>query len=267
MNPVKTVLLATDLKEQAQGALAAAAILAGATKAELVACFVLRKDEGEERAGTVRAELQRILKSIPMARFPTSAEVLHGEPADAIISYCQLRQPEVLVVGSRQIDQDPLTLGTMAERLLRFAPVETILVRSSGWPHGRFAAAVDLSEHAKEAFLRGVEMCRLGKIREITVMLVLDRNDLHCPAAGRSDAERKLGDWLKSLPLHGVTPRPVVIEGGPKELSRFALGEGIDLVFAGSRGLGHGAIDPLGSFVLRSARRLPCSLWVTRGKP
>lgn len=262
--PVKTVVLATDFKDQAQGALGAAAILAAAANAELVACHVLPAGTHDTTVASARAELAKVLKSIPMARFPMASEALLGDPGDEILKLAKARKAQVLVVGSRQIDQDPLTLGTLAERLLRFAPMDTLMVRSSGWPRGRFASLVDLSDDAGLAVRRCAEMCRLGRLRDFDAVLVVNRDDPLLDVTGRHDAEPRLKAWLKDTDTQGVTAKPVVIEGGTRELARWALSNGVDLVFAGARGLGQGATDPLGSFVLKAARRLPSTIWLVR---
>jgi len=264
MKKIKTVVWATDFKDQATGALGAAAILAGATGAHLIACHVVPEKEKDSASSNAEKELNKALKSIPMARFPMSSVVLAGESADEIIDLCKNSKADVLVFGCRQIDQDPLTLGSLAERLLRFSPVDCLIVRSSGWPRGRFAVMVDMSENSARAVERGAEMAKIGKQKTMDVVLALNPEDVHLQVKDRSDAGRRLEAWLRTLNIKGIKPRSVVVDRGHKGLAKWALVEGIDLIMSGSRGLGKCRTDPLGSFVLKTARVTPSTMWVTK---
>jgi nucleotide-binding universal stress UspA family protein len=81
--------------------------------------------EGEQVAGNAAEKLQK-------AGVDVIVEVLEGPPADAILRVADVRQPDLIVMGSRGYgEMASLLLGSVSHRVLAHTRVPVMIVRAT----------------------------------------------------------------------------------------------------------------------------------------
>lgn len=137
------ILLATDGSPAAVQALAYARDLAILNGAQVVVVHsyppipgYLGSPQREERIAEHAAEGERVVApaadQLRKAGVSTTAEVLEGPPAQAILSVAQARQCDLIVMGSRGHGAlSGVLLGSVSRRVLDHAAVPVLTVRAA----------------------------------------------------------------------------------------------------------------------------------------
>lgn len=138
------ILLPTDGSEHAEKTIQYAVSLAKATGATLVAMYAftpplsLRSQRGaammEEFRTSLEAEAKDIIAEVAERLTKEGLHVttlaVEGSPAEAILRAAEDEKPDVIVMGSRGGGSWPgLTLGSVAEKVVRYSPVTVTVVK------------------------------------------------------------------------------------------------------------------------------------------
>jgi len=141
-----TVAIATDGSASVTRAAAMGIDLARRFDAQLVGISVIDTREVETAPEHLQAELEAALTErataaldtlAAMADAPIERVVERGRPAAAVIAAAEAVDAELLVVGTRgRHGENRLLLGSVAERLVRTAPMPVCTVRQLEGAHG-----------------------------------------------------------------------------------------------------------------------------------
>ncbi|MFB6138423.1 MAG: universal stress protein [Halobacteriaceae archaeon] len=133
------VVVATDGSESVARAVAVGCDLADRFDAEVHALYVLDTGEVESAPEQVRAELRSALADrgeaatadvVEAAPGPVESAVREGDPPVEISRYADEVDADVVVTGTRgRHGEGRLLLGSVAERVVRRAPVPVLTVR------------------------------------------------------------------------------------------------------------------------------------------
>ena len=134
-----TVVVATDGSRSVQRAIDVATDLSGRFGADIHAVSVIDAGEVDASPEQLRAELETALETHADAALATVEErtgpgittaIREGRPAPEICEYARDVDADLIVSGTRgRHGENRLLLGSVAERLVRTAPVPVLTVR------------------------------------------------------------------------------------------------------------------------------------------
>lgn len=284
MNPIRNVLAATDLSDNALPALKAAAQLAELCNAELWVVHVVppvdtaheallgeARDKIEARAKAALSEVCRALKKPPV---PSNVILEQGDPATKIHEACKRLSIDVLVAGTRgHGGSDKKTMGRVAERLAHTAVCDVLLVRpdfKKGF--SKICVAVDFSGPSLMALERAAELARTYKTAKLTLCHVVHIPDDYWHSGiseketirrMRGFAKEHMAELQAKCDLEGLKCKEAYNEGSPAtELAKLTKGEGADLLVIGSHGSTAAASAVIGSVAAKTVSAVPCSIWI-----
>lgn len=292
MSKQKTVLVATDLSEEANEAICQAHAWATADNARLIACtalpasplrpifphVALDESRSADRAGVELADAlrDRISRLTGRAEGDVSIRVERGAPYAEILRAAEREAADLVVVGSRgESGIRRLLLGSTAEKVVRYAHCSVLVARPS--PSTRSVlAATDLSDPSLPALRAGADFARRKKGElaalhcfqvEVFLPVASASFALPVPIAEervrlRDSAEVALERALEKV---GVEARPIVEEGhATKCIVDLAERLSTELVVVGTVGRTGLARLALGSVAEGVVRAAPCSTLVVR---
>jgi nucleotide-binding universal stress UspA family protein len=220
-----------------------------------------------ERVSKVSAELDVFIAE-HLQGLNANREVLQGEPAESIVSYCEKHDTDLVVMPTR--GRSPMRhfiLGSVSAKVLHDigCPVVTgiHLDREFGFPKfrvGRVLVAVDLGPRSITVLQWGAEIARefQGDLHVVHV-LPGGNSETHRSngAAHISHARMALEELLESVP--SSTPIQSVIRSGEphKEVAQAAGALRADLVVIG-RGTSGGVFGRLRAQSYGIVREAPC---------
>lgn len=245
------ILVGVDLSECSAAALRLAIDLASRLGAELTLLHAVSPAAGRhhplsravevpaprERFSVIENDLvafiRRIIGRGPMPDY----RIVEGDPSEAILFAQAYERAELIVLGTRGLGGvSRLTLGSVAERVLRRAtvPVLTICSRRSDRPGAeawqRILCPVNESTVAAVAIRVAVSLARsLGT--KVIALHVLENDEDVAAASGR------LRHWLLEVVGAGSGDLDLVVasgEGG-KGILDYAVGHDVDLIVVGAR--------------------------------
>ena len=139
----KKILLAADGSPHAEGALRYARDLALRDDAQVIVVHAvpqvpdyLGEPEWQKLASRNVAEGEQVAghaaENLRKAGVDVIVEVLEGLPADAILRVADVRQPDLIVMGSRGHGEvASLLLGSVSHRVLAYTRVPVMIVRAT----------------------------------------------------------------------------------------------------------------------------------------
>jgi nucleotide-binding universal stress UspA family protein len=139
----KEILLATDGSPHAEEALKYARDLALRDEAQVIVVHAvpqvpdyLGEPEWQKLASRNVAEGEQVaghaVENLRKAGVDGIVEVLEGPPADAILRVADVRQPDLIVMGSRGHGEvASLLLGSVSHRVLAYTRVPVMIVRAT----------------------------------------------------------------------------------------------------------------------------------------
>ncbi len=114
----------------------------------------MRKAE-EERALEL---LSQPLESLAAYGFKAESLVRRGSPAGEIIKTCRNIQADLVVVGLKGISDAPeFLLGSIAHKVIKYAPCSVIVVKRETKAMNRVLVPIDRSKHFEEVEIGGFE--------------------------------------------------------------------------------------------------------------
>lgn len=283
VEPISTLLVASDFSKGAEQALNRALRLPLADGAELHLLFVLVEptfDAPLRKAQAAAASAMRELvsRARELARksgvaVTISGKVVAGRPFEQIVRQSRLLGAELIVMGrhGRRPVRD-LLIGTTADRVVRYGDLPVLLVREAAREsYARPLAAVDFGETTRETLATLLRVVG-PEVDEVTLV-----HSYFAPFAGlladaasvrRSVRKRAAGEaaaMLASLPPWGVPWRTLLLHGDPRSaVLRTAGRRHTDLIALGTharRGLSRVPIGSVAEWVAAQAR---CDVLITR---
>jgi len=173
MNPKNSILVGIDYSTHSARALREASRMANARDLPLICFHVLDEDALTHFKEHKSFDLDGILKIAEekLAAFiretigtahEIATQVMIGNPFIETLKAIQTSNPETLVLGSRGFGTtEHNTVGALASRCIRKAPVEVLVIRNEQEkPFKTIAACVDFSENSFRAARRAAELAR-----------------------------------------------------------------------------------------------------------
>lgn len=280
----QVILVATDLGESADEAVRQAHQWATSTGAGLVACFVIPQAIREQSAfppayaddAVALLELERRASDLVRDRVsaltrrgPGEFKVLvdGGRTELGIVRMSDEIKASLIVVGNRRSSElERLLLGSISERVVRYASCSVLVTRS----HRRsdqILAAVDLSEATPSIV---AEAARVAARRKASLTVLHCFESSRVGAARKKRTKRKIDDtmanrWTRLFKREGVRGRVDIIDGEPREaIVRKAEQLDAELIVVGTRGQAGLARIMFGSVAETVARTANCPVLAVR---
>ncbi len=168
MKPLRSIIVGIDFSGPSINALRGAARIAQSAGVDLTVVHVVDRGALEEMASQVdlkkidvaaraRARLEEFVEEHLRLLLTVHFEVPVGHPFEEIVSVCERRKADLLVMGAQGNSGRGWRTGVLATNCVRRAPVDVLLVR--GFQDQRFKkvlVCVDFSETAKRAVEQGI---------------------------------------------------------------------------------------------------------------
>ncbi len=271
---MNTILVASDLSERSDRAVARAGLIARELDARLVALMVVDEELPETlRAATVEAAQGLVSDQIKRLGAEGEARIEIGDPTQDILRVAEEIGADLLVLGLHRLRPlMDLFSGATMERVIRASDKPVLLAHDpvgsqADDEYERVLIGVDLSP-ASTAAIKAASA--LAPDAEIVSFYAY-----HAPFKGyrgdtlgkgyQLDAEREVDRWLETADLPEDVARPQVLEGGVAQIMDKLYRETKpDLIAIGAHGRSSLAPTFLGSYTEEMMRRPPCDLLVVR---
>lgn len=299
MNPIRHVVVATDLSEASELAVREGDAIARAHGALLTALHVVHMrpplamlfpqdrptdpnataDLEQRAADAVRAQITAATGRAP-EDFVVKISV--GEPAPETLRFAEAAAADLVVVASHgRGGISRMLLGSVSDRVVRYAHAPVLVARPRGGDAGPVVAATDLSDPSLPAIDAGVAEARRRGVR-LVVLSVVAEPDAILPPPGAppavssvptssSDAETKAAVAAveariqDALAARGAIADVVVRTGTARAaIVDEAERRGASLVVVGTRGRTGIKRLALGSVAEGVVHAAPCSVLVVR---
>jgi nucleotide-binding universal stress UspA family protein/nitrite reductase/ring-hydroxylating ferredoxin subunit len=251
------IVLATDGSAFAESAEHVAATLARATKARelLIVHTYARPDRAQ--AAVERAEAAARAEGLE-----PEVVLRDGVAAEDIVEVADVREADLIVLGSRGLSLGAQIIGTVAAKVSRHAPCDVLLVRErpvgqrveGAIPYSRMLLATDGSSTADRAARKGYALAtRLGA--SVTLAFVGH------PKTG----ELILKDTAATIGEGAAPAAMLILQGDPAQaIMEAAAREGLDLIVVGNRGLAGAKGLFLASVPKKISEYAPCDVLIAR---
>lgn len=243
-------------------------------------------DEGKYSA-YVESELQRASSVIGEGHRVRTELVREVNPAVGILDYVRDQPVDIIVMGTHgRTGLGHFFLGSVAERVVRHAPVPVLTVSSREESYRdqpqyqNLLVAYDFSSHSQEAACRAYELAGVYGAR-LQVLYVIEE-EVHPGYYEQwkvslksempqivADARRSLAELLGEEGLGNLDVHVAVGDGAGRahrEITRFAREHQSDLIVMGTYGLSGVEHMLLGSTTERVIRIAPCPVLTFHGR-
>lgn len=290
MKPLRNIIVGMDFSRPSINALRGAARMAQWAKVELTVIHVvdrgaleamaaqvdLEKVDVEERA---RARLEEFVEQHLRLAVAVHCEILVGHPFEEIVSFCERRQADLLVMGAQGNSGRGWRTGVLATNCVRRAPVDVLLVR--GFQDKRFnkiLVCVDFSETSKRAIEQGIMLALQDRaaveflfvfqpVNEMTgdlaafVQIMPPVNNIDYRKTAEKDLEAFLHPYLEGVGDLEVETRVIENSRISDAIIDHANDSGANLVVLGTRGrTGLKRLLFMGTTAERIVAEAPCSV-------
>lgn len=229
IHDLKTIVVATDLRGQAEAALEYARKLAAAYGARIVLAHGLDpldyaavdaipeqvlKDLNEDARGV----LEKLSADLLQEGIHSHSEIRQGAVAEMLVDVAKQYQAGLIVIGSKGKEgAGPVVVGAIAERLVRLAPCPVLAV-AADWnagacrpaPGGPVLLAIEQNEAAHEA---AAIACSLAETFSRTLVMVHVRTAAEATAILNPKAIRIEEYGIR--PKRGTLIQEIVKDGNP----------------------------------------------------
>jgi nucleotide-binding universal stress UspA family protein/nitrite reductase/ring-hydroxylating ferredoxin subunit len=185
-----------------------------------------------------------------------------GAPAEDIVEVADVREADLIVLGSRGLSLGAQIIGSVAAKVSRHAPCDVLLVRErpvgqreeGAMPYTRMLVATDGSSTADRAARKGYALAtRLGA--SVTLAFVGH------PKTG----ELILQDTAATIGEGAAPPKTLILQGDPAEaIMDAAAREGSDIIVVGNRGMAGAKGLFLASVPKKVSEYAPCDVLIAR---
>lgn len=291
VQPIRTILAATDLSEASRPAVHAAAWLARSLGAELHLVHAIGPDELDPRLSFLDEalaekvyrqavdDLQRFAEKMPGgAETAVQVEVRRGEAVDVVLDAIRVVGADLLVLGTHgRSGLEYVQLGSVAEHLATNAPVDTLLVRADCGGFLRPLVGVSGSDASLRAAARALHVAQALGVAQVDLCSAFSLPlgweqfagglETHAERM-REIQEAEVAPARKAFQEAGLLGEVVLELGRPARVILDTVSRlGNDLVFLGSRNRPRWTARLLGDTARVAAHRLPCATWLVRELP
>ena len=279
MKLLEKILLATDFSKSSEDAVKTAIFVAKTFNSEIILLHTIPELKIPEITlemvkTNVTEQLQKIQNNCSSEGIPVQqAEVVIGTPFEKIIQEADLRDVNVIMMGSGdKTSTDKFQLGITAERVMRWSlkPV-WVVQRSNIPPLKRILCPIDLSESSRRALKNAIHLARrfhaaLGILYVIQPVpgYYLSLNQKAAKQQQEKYAKQKHDQferYLKDFDFHNVQWTKLVKQGeAHEEIINVAHEIKSDLMVMGSVGLTNNPRIFIGKVAEKVTRELPCSI-------
>jgi nucleotide-binding universal stress UspA family protein len=286
--PVKkrllNILLADDGSLNARAAVQLLADLPHSSETMVTALRVFTPVQATEmpKLEEALAKTANLLKS---RHLHVRREMVLGYPAQRIIEYAETSQPDLIVVGAKGLRAVPeILLGGVAMHIVEDGRWPVLLVReparelkrillvTDGSPCSQLACnytgAFPLPETAEVVVMHVIPPIRAPYLVEPTGMAMPVLSVEEEARLQQEDAQRGqevLNQALEALKAHGLPARGVLRYGdAADQIISYVKEEQVDLIVAGSRGLGAFTSWLMGSVSRKLVHYAKCSVLIVR---
>ena len=257
---LRSILLATDLSDEAECAARAAAALSRLAGASLH--LVHAGAGGSASADGVSEYLERVA---PDAGPVTSARVLAGPADKVIVERARVVDADVIVLGPHRGQSSNVPLGNTASAVVRTAQTPCLTLPCPlNLPLQRVLVATDLSETSQAAVAVALSWAsalrrpaREGGGTELRVLHVAREGNGTAGEALHQDVERARAEAGSSAHID-VQDKLVHDADAAAEIVHQAVSDQADLLVLGTRGGDAGLEGELGSVSAAVVRQAPC---------
>lgn len=268
----KRILLGVDFSDCGTAALKYAKRLAASFRARLIVVHAdeppwlpstgMAMEESVERGRELLRRVEAYLREQVGPEFAPFIRILHVPPAEAILWTCRLEKCDLIVVGTHgRGGLSRLTLGSVAERVLRQSDVPVLTVRAGSlfWPEQqplrRILCPVNYSSLAGKALDHAVALARKFGA-ELTVLYLIDSGEEGLNL--QAEAER-LRVWAgEEVARLGGTQFLIGRGDAAEQVMRYALRQNADLIVIGAQHRRFADVTVIGSTTERITRNAPC---------
>ncbi|HEX2672576.1 MAG TPA: universal stress protein [Polyangiaceae bacterium] len=291
------ILVGSDLGAASDEALRQAMTLAGAKRAELAVCHVL---PGPQFRDLFPHEHQRDLETLATLEPSTKAAlrtqverlqegtaipfevfVEQGSAYAELVDRAEQWGADLIVIGNHgRSELKHLFLGSVAEKVARYAPCSALIARKS--PRGAVLVATDLSDPAQFAIAAGAREAARRKCplvvthvsdslsrRTAPAMALLGAN----PIVDSAEVARERDDLVRAIIQSSLNRLEVqaeirLLSGNPsEEILRLVDSLPAELLVLGTRGRSSVARIMLGGVAAHMVQSAPCSVLAVRPGP
>lgn len=286
------LMLAIDGSEHARAAARLLAELPCAQQCQVHAVAVLIPRQAQNHAA-LEAALENVDGLLCRQGLHVETELLTGYPAEQLVQAADAYQPNLIVMGARGLRSTlGILLGGVAQQVVEYARWPVLVVRApyTGLRHillvtdgsasalnavaftCRFPLPKDAVLHVAHVLppLLTQEIVAQAWALDLQAGRALTSVDLeHSLAQQAEDEEQEgqalLGQTITRLEAAGVQALPVLLRGdAASEILQYARDHQVDLIIAGSRGLGQVRGWLLGSVSRKLLHYAKCSVLVVR---
>ena len=298
------VLLAVDGSDYSEVAISLARALGIGKKAEAAILTVIPEHvflgghtltDLLGRSGVMNAEIQkakeekgfallaRLTKSLAAPGQEVEKMIRRGVPADEIVKACRSIQADLVLVGVRGTGDSPeFLLGSVASKVIKYAPCSVLVARGKIEAVNRVLVPLDGSKHSDET-VRFLLRMPLPPRAEVLAMVVLQSFAAQFVKAYTLDPERDrqivaelqkteeegagrvLAEARSQLRKGRYRVSTIVARGDPsREILREAAQHNVDLIALGAKGLTGVRGFSLGSVAQRIARYAKLPVLIVR---
>lgn len=197
--------------------------------------------------------------------------IVEGHPSEAVLFAAGYEKADMIVLGTRgHGGLSRLTLGSVAERILRLASVPVLTIcprRATKRRPGtlkRILCPVNYSAAAGKAIEASVAF---GKAfgAEVFALHVIEKKSFD----GNLEAEtERLRGWTRGLLPKPSQPKPLIVAGNAAaEVLRYAQHNAIDLIVVGARRERSGDVTVFGTTAEQVTRSAPCAVLTVTVSP
>ncbi|MCE9518072.1 MAG: universal stress protein [Verrucomicrobia bacterium] len=207
MKKFHRILVGLDLSPQSRNALREAARLAAFDESTLIAYHVIEQELADAIGQSLKLDGAGVIAHIgkSVEHFITDSgvdvanlkcEIAVGHAFVELLKACEVHEIDLLVLGSRGSQHGPGSIGTIAAKCIRKAPLDVLVVKEDiTGPHQHIIACVDLSETSAKA----LQLARRIAEQDGAALdcLYIDQSALALAA--------DYGGYLPALPSGGVS--------------------------------------------------------------
>jgi len=290
------ILLADDGSKHSQAAARLIGDLPLTAGSQVVALAVLTPLQASEHAN-FEANLERTKAFFDEKGIEARTELLLGYPSQVLVNYANDFEPDLIVMGAKGLRATlGILLGGVAQQVVEYANWPVLVVRAPYSELTRLLLVTDGSEFSQCAveYLSGVDRFHipLPASVEVKVMHVLPPEielhmlDQYWPAGSEAifpsqsypvlekraqpekqerQGKRLLDRAIKSLAASGIHATSVLARGdAATEIIHYVRQHDVDLIVAGSRGLGQVRGWLLGSVSRKLVHYAGCSVLIVK---
>ena len=240
---------------------------------------VQSKKTQEKSADKILHDHIQSLEAIGVAVEPI---VAWGHPPEQIINYARINDVDLIVIGAKGSGNAGFPLGSVAQKIMKYAHTNVLLIREDIKRFRRVLLATDGSKHSERTvrFLLNIPLpqrtkifvvtCLESHIQALVKMPTLDINTNRQIIATLQETEKEAAVELiartkESFHKKGYITESMLLEGSPaREIIQASKTVNPELIAIGAKGLGAIENFLLGSVAQRVARFSRYSVLIVR---